>query len=160
MRESMADPLISLNLGIVFAMSSVTSPSYMFIHGGQFFTPQQWNDGTASQLLKSNEQLCINELTNVEEGKIITGVVYPTTGLFSAYRMSYNTSNPRITTETDKITVSQQVVGERQIYLYFGCFVYHTGNSAPHHSFFCFFYQPSVSDIKGLPYCQFAQSAD
>jgi hypothetical protein len=145
--------LLYSNTGRVPAFSN-------FVDGGQFFSPQQWKDGTASQLLKSNEEQCMSGLTNIGENQIIRGVAYPTTGLLSIYRMFYDSSNTNITNENDKVVISNQTIAEHQIYLYYGCFVYQTGGGAPHHSFFCFFYQPSVSDIKGLPYCQFGQRAD
>jgi hypothetical protein len=45
-------------------------------------------------------------------------------------------------------------------YVYYGCFVYQTGESTQHHSFFCYFNWPSVSDPDHTSYCPFGQRAD
>lgn len=112
--------------------------SYIFVNGGEFFTPEQWNDGTAPRLLKTNEQQCMSGLTNVPVDKIKRGIAYPTTG-FTTYRMQYDSSSSR-NTEAERFVISDREIGEHQIYLYFGCFVYQTPNiGTPHHSFFCFF---------------------
>jgi hypothetical protein len=139
------------NTGRVFA-------SYIFAGGGHFVAQQQWSDGSTLADVRVHEQDCMRGLPGISNASVYRGVAYPTTG-FSSFMITYNSNSPNVA-EADRVIVSEQMISERQIFLFYGCFVYHTGESGSHHTFFCYFDSPMVSDPNHLSFCPFGQDAD
>ena len=134
--------------------------SFEVVRSGKFYTKEEWNDGRASASVGLYEANCMSGLPNLDQGSKFTGVAYPTTGLTS-YTLFYNSNNPN-TPEKDRLVLTKELVADDLIYVFFGCFVYKTGESSTHHSFFCYFHQAGISEElnNNLAYCPFGQRAD
>jgi hypothetical protein len=131
--------------------------SFTVAVGGAAFVPQeQWTNGSAAADIHIYEEQCMRGLPGLQN--LAQGVAYPTTG-FSSYSIDYNSDNPNVPSAR-RLIVSDQIISERQIFVFYGCFLYHTGDGPTHHSFFCFFYQPLISEGDVLNFCPFGQRAD
>ena len=140
------------NTGRLLASVKVTQ-------GVKFYTKEEWNDGRASATTRSAKDECMNGLPKTDNQVISTGVAYPTTG-FTSYMLTYN-SNSSETPEKNRVILTPALMGNDLILELVGCFLYTTGESATHHSFFCYYREAGISDdINNLTYCPWWQDAD
>jgi hypothetical protein len=132
--------------------------SFKLFNGGTFFSKAQWRDDSVKKAVELRETECMNEsLLNYPVA--ISGVAYPTAGL-SAYTLIYNSNNPNIT-DNERIILNNDLISSDLVFVLFGCFIYKTGESTPHHSFYCYYHQAGTTDdVNNLGYCPFGQRAD
>ena len=146
-----------IKIGVSFMNTGRVLASYEAWTTGLFYIKDEWNGGKVSTDVSAKETECFNGMPHINSGSKLRGVAYPTTG-FSSYTLSYNSANPNIP-EDHRLIFS--LVDAGLIYVFTGCFVYKTGKSAPHHSFYCYFHEAGISeDINNLSFCPFGQNAD
>ena len=148
-----------IKISVVYNNTGRLLASFKLVDDGKFYTKDEWTDGRVSASLGIIETACMNGLPEMDEHLILSGMAYPTTG-FSSYILTFKSDNPNVP-EKDRLILTKDLLDENFIYVFFGCFVYRTGESAPHHSFFCFYHEVGISeDINNLAFCPFRQSAD
>jgi hypothetical protein len=148
-----------IKIVITFNNTGRLLSSYKAEFFGRFYTREEWIGGKVAPIVTQIKDNCMKGMPHANPALILRGVAYPTTG-FSSYTLTYDSAGPN-GPQDERIFLTKTDLDTDHLFVLAGCFVYKTGESSSHHSFFCYFREPGIPhDVNSLFYCPFGQQAD